>query len=152
MSTPALPDGIVAVVKRDCPTCEIVAPVLAAIQATGLDLTVYTQDDPTFPSGTNPVDDTELAFSYHHAIETVPTLLRVENGKEVARTEGWFRPAWEKLTGIDGLGPDLAELRPGCGSLSVDEWGHTRRESTGCRVTSDFMTTGGPGGNPRPYR
>ncbi len=28
---PILPDGIVAVVKRDCPTCGLVAPVLAAL-------------------------------------------------------------------------------------------------------------------------
>jgi len=29
MTTPALPDGLVAIVKRDCPTCRLVAPVLA---------------------------------------------------------------------------------------------------------------------------
>ena len=120
MSTPPLPEGLVAFVKADCPTCEIVVPVLGALRASGLAVTIYTQDDPAFPNGLSPVDDTRLDFSYHHAIETVPTLLRVEGGNEVARTEGWFRPAWEKLTGVDGLGPDLAELRPGCGSLSVD--------------------------------
>ena len=30
MSSP-VPDGLVAVVKRDCPTCQLVVPVLAAL-------------------------------------------------------------------------------------------------------------------------
>jgi hypothetical protein len=38
----------------------------------------------------------------------------------VARTEGWSRHRWEELTGVPGLGAELPELRPGCGSLSVD--------------------------------
>ena len=41
-------DGLVAVVKRDCPTCVLVAPVLADLAAR-TDLVVLTQDDPTFP-------------------------------------------------------------------------------------------------------
>ena len=117
----ALADGVIAVVKRDCPTCELVAPVLAELERRGVALTVYTQDDPAFPEGvTRLLHDEDLAVSYHHAIETVPTLLRVEAGQESARTEGWSRPAWEQLTGIDGLGTGLPEHRPGCGSLSVD--------------------------------
>jgi hypothetical protein len=120
MSAPVLPDGVVAVVKRDCPTCELVAPVLGQLAAAGVGLTVYTQDDPSFPDTVTPLPDTDLAVSYHHTIDTVPTLLRVEAGREVARTEGWSRPRWEELTGVAGLGPELPELRPGCGSLSVD--------------------------------
>ncbi|MFQ5415988.1 MAG: thioredoxin [Myxococcota bacterium] len=116
---PPLPDGIVAVVKRDCPTCLLVAPVLASL-AGKLQLTVYTQDDPRFPEGVGPVDDTDLRVSWHHDIEAVPTLLRVESGVEVERTLGWHRGDWEKLTGVVGLGADLPEWRPGCGSRSVD--------------------------------
>ena len=49
---PPLPDGLVAFVKRDCPTCVVVAPVLAQISAApGVALTVFTQDDPEFPEG-----------------------------------------------------------------------------------------------------
>ncbi len=84
-------------------------------------LTVYTQDDPTFPSfGASPIDDTQLSFSWHHDIETVPTLLRFEDGSEVGRVVGWSRPQWESFTGVANLGLDLPEHRPGCGSLSVD--------------------------------
>ena len=41
-------DGLVVVVKRDCPTCELVAPVLADLART-MGVTVYSQDDPSFP-------------------------------------------------------------------------------------------------------
>jgi hypothetical protein len=83
-------------------------------------LTVFSQDDPSFPAGVTVDDDRDLAMSWHHGIDTVPTLLRVERGREVGRTVGWSRPQWEELTGMSGLGIDLPEHRPGCGSLSVD--------------------------------
>ncbi len=118
-SPPPLPDGLVAFVKRDCPTCVLVAPVLARLAAEG-GLTVYTQDDPAFPEGVEARDDTGLAVSWHHEIEAVPTLLRVQDGIEKERLLGWHRGEWEALTGVEGLGPGLPEWRPGCGSLSVD--------------------------------
>jgi hypothetical protein len=118
---PPLPDGIVAVVKRDCATCVMVGPVLRHLASTdGITLTVYTQDDIAFPEGIDAVDDTALAVSWHNEIETVPTLMAVKDGVEVERTVGWMRGQWEAITGVDGLGLDLPEHRPGCGSLSVD--------------------------------
>jgi thiol-disulfide isomerase/thioredoxin len=118
----ALPtDGLVAIVKRDCPTCVLVAPVLAELQQRGTALTVYSQDDPTFPDGVDGVgDDRELDVSYALELTTVPTLIRFERGKEAARLEGWSRPQWEKFTGVDALGPGLPDYRPGCGSLTQD--------------------------------
>jgi hypothetical protein len=115
-----LPDGLVAIVKRDCPTCVLVAPVLAQLRAGGARLAVYTQDDRAFPAGLDPLDDASLEVSFRLGVETVPTLLRMSGGKEEARTVGWSRAAWEKLTGISGLGASLPAQRPGCGSLSVD--------------------------------
>ncbi len=120
MATAVLPDGLVAVVKRDCPTCTLVAPVLAELAAGGERLTVYCQDDPSFPPGVTVVDDTDLDVSVALDLDTVPTLLRVAGGTEVDRTVGWSRPAWEKLTGRSPLGDGLPEHRPGCGSLTVD--------------------------------
>ena len=123
MSSP-LPDGIVAVVKRDCPTCVLVAPVLDDLSARGGPLTVYTQDDPSFPTLTSGsaklIDDTSLEMSWFNEIETVPTLLRVDDGSEADRIVGWSREQWETFTGVADLGTDLPEQRPGCGSLSVD--------------------------------
>ncbi|MEM9608284.1 MAG: thioredoxin family protein [Actinomycetota bacterium] len=115
-----LPDGFVAVVKRDCPTCVLVGDVLAQLAA-GPGVTVVSQDDPTFPEQiTGVVDDTSLSLSWHHDIETVPTLLRVEDGAEADRIVGWSRDAWEAFTGQTDLGTELPPHRPGCGSLSVD--------------------------------
>jgi hypothetical protein len=119
-----LPDGLVAFVKRDCPTCRLVAPALGQLaREAPLPLSVYTQDDPDFPPDVPHaarVDDGALAFSWHHAIETVPTLLRVEHGVETQRAIGWVRSEWESLAGVEGLAPELPAWRPGCGSRSVD--------------------------------
>ena len=116
---PLLPDGIVAVVKRDCPTCELVVPVLVALDER-LKLTVFSQDDPGFPEGLKAVDDRDLGVSWRHDIEAVPTLIRVEGGVEVERAIGWHRTDWERITRVSGLGENLPDSRPGCGSLSVD--------------------------------
>jgi hypothetical protein len=116
---PALPSGLVAFVKKDCPTCTLVVPVLKEIAGrTGL--TVFSQDDPAFPEGLDPQDETDLTRSWHHHIEAVPTLVRVVDGVEQERALGWHRGDWEKLTGLAGLGAGLPDWRPGCGSLSED--------------------------------
>ena len=115
----ALPDGLIAVVKRDCPTCALVVPVLQEI-AQRTSLLVATQDDPTFPPDVEARDDTSLELSFALEIETVPSLLRIEDGSIAERTEGWSRERWEKLTGIAELGDGLPEHRPGCGSRTLD--------------------------------
>lgn len=115
-----LPDnGWVAVVKRDCPTCELTVPALAMLnQAAGI--TIYTQDDPTFPEGLERTYDGSLDISYGLKIEVVPTLLKRENGKEVARTYGWDKAEWQRMTGLATLGADLPDLRPGCGAKNIE--------------------------------
>jgi hypothetical protein len=102
----ALPDGLVAVVKTDCPTCTLVRPLLAGL---GPAVHVISEDDPE-----------GLDTSYTLGVETVPTLLRVEAGREVERLVGWDRAAWRRLVGDDDLGADLPEHRPGCGSRTLD--------------------------------
>jgi hypothetical protein len=114
-SRPGLPNGLVVVVKEECETCRMVAPLLAQFEAT-----VFTQDDPAFPSSVAAVHDADLAVSWHHDIETVPTLLRVVDGVEVDRTVGWSRADWQRITGLADLGAELPVMRPGCGSMSVD--------------------------------
>jgi hypothetical protein len=119
MTAPPLPDGLVVVVKHECETCRMVVPALRRLAEHG-SLTVYTQDDPEFPGDPQAVLDDELAFSWHHEIETVPTVIKVVDGVEVGRTVGWMRTEWEQLTGVTPLAPDLPPFRPGCGSMSVD--------------------------------
>jgi hypothetical protein len=99
-----LPDGLVAVVKSDCPTCTLVEPVLRSLAADIVS------------------EDTEagLDLSYSLGIETVPTLMRVEGGAIVARTEGWLREQWQAITGVPDLGGELPDYRPGCGSRTLD--------------------------------
>jgi hypothetical protein len=116
---PPLPSGLVAFVKRDCPTCELVVPVLQQLADRG-GLTIFSQDDPQFPMGMKARDDTELENSWRQSIDTVPTLVAVENGIERSRAIGWDRAEWETLTGATNLGSGLPDSRPGCGSLSVD--------------------------------
>jgi hypothetical protein len=113
-------DGLVAVVKRDCPTCVMAAPVFGDL-ARQARLSVYTQDDPSFPD-TVPerVDDTALDVSHRLKIEIVPTLIQFAGGREIGRTFGWDRSEWERLSGVAGLGPDLPETRPGCGARNVE--------------------------------
>lgn len=113
-------DGLIAVVKRDCPTCELTAPVLAALAAHG-PLTVYTQDDPGFPEAIAArIDDTALNVSHRLGIEIVPTLIRRAGGQELSRTYGWDRSQWERVSGHTNLGPGLPPMRPGCGALNVE--------------------------------
>ena len=130
---PRLPDGVVAVVKRDCPTCVLVGPVLADL---GDRVVIYSQDDPGFPEGAEARDDRDLTISWHWDIETVPTLLRIEAGEETDRLVGWDRDRWRAFLDDDALGEELPEWRPGCGSLSVDP---TRADELRVRFSSSGL-------------
>ncbi len=116
----SLPDtGLIAVVKRDCPTCELTEPVLAALADAG-PLTVYSQDDPDFPQSVPHEYDASLDISHQLGIEAVPTLIRRQGGREIARTCGWHKAEWRQITGISSLGEDLPDLRPGCGAKNIE--------------------------------
>ncbi len=120
MTTP-LPDGLIVVAKQACPTCVLVEPLLAELASGGAAVTVYIQDDPAYGRGaTQVVDDTALERSFALDIEIVPTLIRVENGREVERTYGWHRGDWQRISGRAGLGASLPDVRPGCGSLTLE--------------------------------
>ena len=118
----AASDELIAYVKKDCATCEMVQPVLQELIDAGTLTSIITQDDPAFPAvtGLDVTHDEDLGLSWHADIETVPTLLRRADGAESNRTVGWHREQWEAFTGVAGLGADLPDQRPGCGSMSVD--------------------------------
>ena len=108
------------VVKKACPTCELIQPVIKQL-ADALDITVYVQDDPEFlNSVVSTVDDSELKFSYHNNIEIVPTLLRHDPESQEERLVGWDKSQWETLTGLSELGQDISPFKPGCGSITQD--------------------------------
>jgi len=138
VTPPPLSAGLVAFVKRDCETCKLVDPVLGAI-AKDEPLTVYTQDDVSFPTSVAAVDDLALEMSWHHNIETVPTLIRVDaNGVEEERIVGWSRDQWQAFTGNMELGITLPGFRPGCGSLSVDP---SRADELNARMGGSGLVT-----------
>ena len=111
---------LIAVIKRDCETCRLVEPVLAQIRGRA-PLALYSQDDPSFPESLGGAqDDTALARSWRLRIETVPTLIRFEGDKEVARIAGWDRAEWERVAQQAKLGPGLPAFQPGCGSKTQD--------------------------------
>ncbi len=96
----------------------MVGDVLAEMAAS-VDLTIYSQDDTTFPEQTSGAqDDTALEQSWRYRIESVPTIIKIVNGREARRTDGWVRDEWRMLTGINTLGEVLPPHRPGCGSMS----------------------------------
>jgi hypothetical protein len=95
-------------------------PVLEQLAAAEPSTTIYSQDDPAFPEGLTVVDDTGLEQSYRLRIQIVPTLIRLEDDREVERTYGWDRREWERVSGAPGLGVELPDSRPGCGSKTED--------------------------------
>lgn len=108
------------IVKRECETCQMVVPVLEILRQRH-ELTLYCQDDPSFPEALGGArDDTALEQSWRLGVEAVPTLIRLDNGAEHARIHGWDRSAWRQITGIGDLGAELPAFRPGCGSRSVE--------------------------------
>ncbi|MDG2479752.1 MAG: thioredoxin, partial [Alphaproteobacteria bacterium] len=112
-------DGLLLVLKEDCETCRMIAPLAAELEQRGLLKATHSQDNPAFPSGMAVIDDSGLETSFGLDIETVPTLIRCEGGAETGRVIGWHRGEWQNLTGVNDLGVDLPAERPGCGSLSV---------------------------------
>jgi len=123
--TITMPDGLIVVAKADCPTCRLVEPLLTELAAAGA-LTVYVQDSAEYAAtlpGT--LYDQTLEHSWRLGAEFVPTLIRVENGQEVARTHGWHKGDWRAISGLGEtlgktLDEDLPEMRPGCGSKTLE--------------------------------
>ena len=114
-------DGLVVFAKRECETCEMVRPLLPSLP----DASIYVQDDPDWFQG-NVCDDTALEAAWRHDVETVPTLVRFQDGREIGRAEGWVRDEWRQLSGIAGLGENLPAFRPGCGSKSREPGVHEK--------------------------
>ena len=114
------------VVKKDCPTCALIEPVIHSLANNEtLSLKVYVQDDPSFPADIEDViDDSSLEYSYQREIEVVPTLIRLSDGNdaqsEESRIYGWEKKQWQSFTGIEALGAELIDFKPGCGSKTQD--------------------------------
>jgi hypothetical protein len=113
MPTP-ITDGLVAFVKRACPTCTHIEQQLRQAAKAVPGFQIVSQDDPHFPLGiATVVDDRKLDVSYLNDIEYTPTLILKRDGREVERVVGWDRAGWQRLTGIADFGTSLPAMRPG---------------------------------------
>ena len=111
---PLVQNGLVAFVKRACPTCALIEPQMREASRALPNFRVVSQDDPRFPAGVEAVvDDRALDHSWMNKIEATPTLILYQGGREVERVEGWDRDGWRRLTGIVRLGESLPAFRPG---------------------------------------
>jgi hypothetical protein len=139
-SLPAGRPTLVCFAKLDCPTCALAMPVVERLGRALVDqanVVVVTQDEDggaklreRFELTVPVLDDSQLAVSHEFAIEMVPTLVRMdEAGLEVARLLALARDEWRALAqAMDADGAAAAavdwdalpELRPGCGSRTLE--------------------------------
>lgn len=114
-------DRIVAFVKADCETCQLVAPLLAELIAEEVldEIVCQDADFPGLAPGSFTYDEA-LERSWHADIETVPTVISHDGNTETARVVGWSRSQWSEFFGVAGLGSALPEQRPGCGAKNVE--------------------------------
>jgi hypothetical protein len=137
------PDGVLVILKQECPTCVLVAPVVEALARTGAVTAVAVQDDPAFLTGIpGRIDDRGLEVSWRADIDTVPTVIRRRGGEEVERIVGWSREQWVAFfgsgSGVEAASAGMPEWRPGCGSMTVDPLLRPRLEArfSGSRLRS----------------
>ena len=138
----AFPSGkhaLICFIKADCPTCQVVAPLLQHLQNTSTaDLDLYCIDQTQTPAqGFNQthadlerLDDRSLHTAFAFDIDTVPTLFYADgSGTQLKTLVGFERQEWQTLleelhgNALLESNPNWSEYpewRPGCGSLSVD--------------------------------
>ena len=138
---PAERPAVLCFVREDCPTCELSLPLIDAANAafgSRMDVWIIAQDEDggaklreTHALSTPVLDDSELGISFASEVETVPTIVAFgSGGQQTGRFVGFGLADWKRLfsdaeaaTGLDAEPPDWSsfpELRPGCGSRSVE--------------------------------
>ena len=125
---------LVCFVKEDCPTCNLVMPLLQAAhdagdvpllspgQTAAGNRTLIERHALTMPL----LDDSTLKVSFAYDVDTVPlVLLASGDGEEIDRLVGFDRDEWQAF--FDSHLPNaqvdweaLPKWRPGCGSLTQD--------------------------------
>ncbi len=106
--------------KYDCPTCKLIHPLLTDIQKKNTSLEIIVQDNPNLFPNLNVKKDHDLKISFHHEIEIVPTVIKLERNSETERLIGWNKQEWKKFFSFSEEDHTLPETKPGCGSKSVE--------------------------------
>lgn len=133
----SFPDGqstFICFVKEDCPTCNLVLPLIERVHTEGsckVLIPGQTQDGNRLlidrHSLTTPVlDDSILKVSFAYELDVVPHCFIADtNGAKVTELIGFQRDEWKATfaTHFPDVAIDWEELpewRPGCGSLTQD--------------------------------
>ncbi|MBV1877942.1 MAG: redoxin domain-containing protein [Pseudomonadales bacterium] len=124
---------LICFIKKDCPTCELIMPLLAAQLAANDKLLLIGQTSAgnlalhhQYSLPNSLLDDSNLKVSFAFDIEIVPTLIWAnESGELVRQEEGFVRDDWQALIQAFGTQANIKwdqypQWRVGCGSLSVD--------------------------------
>ena len=125
---------VLCFVKEDCPTCNLVMPLLQALHDSG-DVAVLAPGQTaegnrelvarhklTLPL----LDDSILKVSFAYDVETVPLVLLADgDGAEIDRLVGFDRAEWQAFFADHAPNATLdwqalPKWRPGCGSLTQD--------------------------------
>ena len=140
-SFPSGRHALICFVREDCPTCDFTMPLIEAVsRGFGANADVWVVGQEARGNAvlaqrhhlTVPIlDDSALKVSFAYGIEIVPEMILADgNGNALKRFEGFHRGDWRamvaELARITAMPPpaiDWAawpELRPGCGSMSVE--------------------------------
>ncbi|HVS28692.1 MAG TPA: thioredoxin family protein [Solirubrobacteraceae bacterium] len=122
---------LLALVKHDCPTCELLLPALDSAAFAGAPLRVLSQSAPAETAELvqrlslhSPVEvDDGLEVSARFDPDAVPAVMLLEDGEERGRVEGLHLERLEELfeRADAKLPPDgLPAIKPGCASRTRD--------------------------------
>jgi hypothetical protein len=131
--------ALLCFVREDCPTCGLTMPLIDAVHGAfsgAVDVLSVGQEGNEILVDRHRLsvpmlDDMAVKTSFAYNLEIVPTIILADsNGGELARFEGFAKRDWQdmvarlsRLSGIKGPAIDWSaypDLRPGCGSKSVE--------------------------------
>ncbi len=133
--------GLLCFVKEDCPTCLLSMPLIEATHAAfgaAIDVRAVGQDAAgnaalvsSYRLTAPMLDDSLLHVSHAFDLDTVPTIILADaRGRELRRFVGFAKKDWQdlmsemaKASGLPAPVIDWSaypEMRPGCGSKSVE--------------------------------
>jgi hypothetical protein len=133
-----LPDGLIVIAKRDCPTCVLVEPLLAGSRwwPSGV-VTVYSRTirlrRRCAGRCSTPRSSTRSARGRDRA-HADPR----EGGREVERTYGWHRGDWQRISGQPTWAPTCR--RCARGAAQQDAGTRHRRDARSCASASTGLT------------
>lgn len=133
-SFPTGKSTLLCFLKEDCPTCNLVLPVVDAVaQSDSAQVFALGQTSKgnqilkeRYDPAATVLDDSILKVSFAYEVETVPlVILSDHEGRETDRLVGFDRNEWQQFfvkhfPHIEIAWDDMPKWQPGCGSLTQD--------------------------------